>query len=296
MPELPEVEIAARLLRRWCEGRRVVRATALPGSPLRDVTPRVLAKALPGHTVESIDRVGKQLFIHLDRGKVILLHLGMTGKIVRLDPVHQQSARLVLELDDGAAVGLVDPRRFGRVRWLDAHAVSLHPEIAKLGPDALEVTATRGALAARLAGVKSPIKIALLDQRRLAGVGNIYASEALFRARIHPRTPASALDAAAFSRLSRALEHVLRRTLDEDPGDDGLTYLHEGAEVNPFVVYGRSGEPCPRCHTAIERMVQGGRSTFHCPACQVAAIAPSRKGGAATPRARAKRRARRKSE
>lgn len=268
MPELPEVEIAAEKLRHWCVGHRITQVRAQPGTPLRDVTPKRLATGLWGHRVTSVDRRGKQLFVRLDGDLVLLLHLGMTGRLADLESEpSDRPPRLELVLDQKRRIGFIDPRRFGRVRLLSAAAAERHPEVKKLGPDALEIARVRDGLARCLAGTRLPIKLALMDQHRLAGVGNIYASEALFEAGIHPDTPASALAPAALAKLGRALDRVMRRTLVRARRMGRIKYLHEGAE-NTFRVYGRAGEPCPRCHTEIERMAHGGRGTFYCPRCQ----------------------------
>jgi formamidopyrimidine-DNA glycosylase len=265
VPELPEVEICARKLRAWLAGRRIVRAAAVAGTPLRNISPLALVRGLRGRRIEGVDRRGKQLFIHLDGDLELLVHLGMTGAWERLDTPPSTKPKLTLELDDGARVAYFDPRRFGRVRLLPRAKAQHHPEIAKLGPDALEVSRARGGLAKVLAKSRAPIKLALMDQQRLAGVGNIYASEALFDAKVDPRRKANTLSSKEMTALARGLRRSFERTIAE-AGDD-FRYLSQGGE-NTFRVYGRAGEPCPRCKTPLRRLTQGGRGTFFCPRCQ----------------------------
>jgi formamidopyrimidine-DNA glycosylase len=268
VPELPEVEFCARRLREWATGRRVVDAQAQPGKPLRDLTPEAFAAGLRGRRVERIDRRGKQLFVHLDADTTLLAHLGMTGKFVRVDRDAEPRAgeRARLALDDGHTLSFVDPRRFGRLRLLPTADVPRHPEIACLGEDALDVCARPGALAGVLRG-RRPIKVALMDQSVLAGVGNIYASEALFAAGIPPDAPAGSLAAAQVDALAHHLRACMVDSLEREK-DSEIAYLHEGDAENPFRIYGRKGEPCPVCGEPIRRAEHAGRGTYYCPRCQ----------------------------
>lgn len=266
MPELPEVEFCARHVRAGAVGRRITAVEATIGPPLEG-PPAAFAAATTGRSVQAVRRVGKQLIVDLDIGHV-LLHLGMTGKILR-HPIAQPprpATRLMFTLDDGHRLDFVDSRRFGRVAAVDAAALAEH--LDRLGPDALEITADPPAMAARFQGVRQAIKVALLDQSRIAGVGNIYAAEALFLARLHPWTLAGALPVAAWAPLSAGLAETMNASLQRELGEE-IIYLQEGAE-SPFLVYGREGAPCTRCGTAIVRTVQQARSTFWCPTCQPA--------------------------
>lgn len=270
MPELPEVEICGRSLRRWCLGQTILAAGARPGPPLRDLSVRRFREGLVGRRVESVDRIGKQLFLDLEGGLTLLVHLGMTGKFVRAsaDRGAAKSARAWIEPAKGVRILFLDPRRFGRLRLLPREQAMAHPEIEKLGPDALELLGSRGGLARALAGSRSPVKAALLDQSRLAGIGNIYACEGLFGAGIDPFAPSSELSSRDLDRLQRALLRSLKRTLSEEDGDE-VRYLSQGRTDNPFLVYGRAGETCPRCGVqSIERRVLGGRGTYFCRRCQ----------------------------
>jgi formamidopyrimidine-DNA glycosylase len=278
MPELPEVEVAARNLRRWTAGRTVRRAEADPTRVVRPAGPRALA-ALVGTRARVVERVGKHLLLTLARGERAVglwSHLGMTGKWQRraraAPPPRFSRARLTL--DDGSVLHYCDMRLFGRLRVVPDARFGDVPELAALGPDPLRDGVDAARLHKRLARVRLPIKVALLDQTVLAGVGNIQASEALFRARLDPRRPASSLSRPELGRLARAILASIRYTLarfaDEgaDAGDGAIVYVEEDRDANPFKVYGRAGAPCPRRNGTIRRIVQGGRSTFFCDGCQ----------------------------
>jgi formamidopyrimidine-DNA glycosylase len=277
MPELPEVEVAARNLRRWSAGRKVRGAEADATAITRPAGPRALAP-LVGARFAEVDRVGKHLLVTLARGRQrvgLWSHLGMTGKWQRrargLPAPRFSHARL--RLDDGTSLHYCDMRQFGRLRVVPGARFAEVPELAALGPDPLRDGVDAARLHTRLARARLPIKVALLDQTVLAGVGNIQATEACFRARLDPRRPASSLTRAEVGRLARAILASIRYTLarfaDEgaDAGDGAIVYVEENREANPFKVYGRAGEPCPRKNGTIQRIVQAGRSTFFCPAC-----------------------------
>jgi formamidopyrimidine-DNA glycosylase len=291
MPELPEVEVAARNLGRWTKGRRIraVHAGAHADRVFRPAAPTAL-RALAGARVRDLRRVGKNLLITLDAARGGALgawsHLGLTGKWVRRDAgdAAPKNSRLDLELDDGAHLHYVDPRMFGRFRLVPGARFDELPEIRALGPDPLTDGIDAAALHARLARTRLPIKVAIMDQALLPGVGNIQASESLFRARIDPRRPARSLSRAEVGRLARAIRASIDFTLSTfaDTGADGggadIVYVEERRTSNPFLVYGRAGEPCPRAnkrvkkrgrgHATITRIVQAQRSTFFCGDCQ----------------------------
>ncbi len=275
MPELPEVEIAARNLRRWAQGRRVARAEAEPRARriFRPATARAFARAIEGARVTGVRRRGKQLLLTLEAGGAplgLISHLGMTGKWVRREgdaepPAH---SRARLHLDDGSVLHYRDPRLFGRLRLVPGARFDEVPELARLGPDPLEDGIDAARLATLLAGSRRAVKVAMLDQRLLPGVGNIHASEALFLARIDPRRRAGSLSRAEVGRLGRSVLASMRRTIRAEDGPE-VTYVEEPGARNPFTVYAREGEPCPRCRRgAIRRIVQGQRSTFYCARCQ----------------------------
>ncbi len=269
MPELPEVEFAARRLRSWIVGVPVTAAGAEPGNPLRELTPAAFTAGLTGRTVQAVRRQGKQLFLDLDDDQVLLAHLGMTGKFVReiqAGPV-RRGRRAWLALADGARIDFVDPRRFGRVRLLSRAAAAAHPEVRRMGPDALEVCADPATLHARLSTTRRAVKVALMDQSLLAGVGNIYAAEGLFFAGVGPARPASSLSLAEATRIGAGVLRSMTESLGREV-DAEIQYLHEAAATNPFQVYGRAGEPCTTCGATIQRVMQAQRSTFWCPRCQ----------------------------
>jgi formamidopyrimidine-DNA glycosylase len=272
MPELPEVEIERRWLERWCAGHTIVDVLARPGTPLRGIAPKALVAGLVGQRVRAIRRHGKQLFFELERGgeqQTLLAHLGMTGHWLKEAEWGPSEVRLTLGLDDGVRVSFVDPRRFGRIRLLSPARARTHKEVASLGPDAYVAAHTPGAFFEALGRSRASIKIALLDQHRVAGVGNIYASEALWRARIHPATPAIKLGKARLARLAAGVADAMDETLRVEEG--GVRYVNADPDaVDRFRVYDHAGELCPRCRRAkIRRIVQGARSTYYCPRCQV---------------------------
>jgi len=275
VPELPEVEVAARNLRRWGLGRRVESVSVDPRARriLRPATPRAFSAGLRSATIRAVGRAGKQLLVTLegaDGPLGLLSHLGMTGKWVRrggAEPVPSHS-RVSLGLDDGATLHYRDPRLFGRLRLVPGARFGEVAELRALGPDPLEQGVDPVRLAEALARSRRPVKVLLLDQRLLPGVGNIYAGEALFRARIDPRRPASSLSRGEVRRLARAILDAFRHAIALEEGPE-ITYVEEPGAPNPFLVYGREGERCPRCRKArIARTVQAQRSTYHCPACQ----------------------------
>ncbi|MFN3197003.1 MAG: bifunctional DNA-formamidopyrimidine glycosylase/DNA-(apurinic or apyrimidinic site) lyase [Bradymonadia bacterium] len=266
MPELPEVEICARNLRRWLVGRRIKAVDALDGIPLRGIAAAEVRAALSGRTVDDVCRRGKQMWLPLDDGRVVLTHLGMTGKYVqsKAGEPRRKGWRVALTLDDGTEVLFADPRRIGRFSVVDARG--LETAVDALGPDALESGHQSGVLYSALQKTRRAVKVALLDQHLIAGIGNIYACEGLWYAGIHPSKRASALSIEDCDQLSNHVAECMSATLERDMSPE-VTYIHEGAE-NPFAVYGREGEQCRRCTSTLLRMTQGGRSTFWCPQCQ----------------------------
>ncbi len=295
MPELPEVEIAARNLRRWTPGRRVeaIEPDERARYVFRPSTPAAFARALEGARFGAIRRIGTNLRVTLDQGGMplgLLAHLGMTGKWVLRDGdgAPPRVSRCRFRLDDGSVLHFVDVRLFGRLRAVPGARFDTVPELADLGPDPLEEGIDRARLAEGLARSRLPVKVRIMDQALLPGVGNIIASEALFRARIDPRREARSLSVDEVARLADGVLAVVRDAIAREEGPE-ITYVEEPGAENPFLVYGREGERCPRCGAGtIRRIVQAGRSTFFCPRCQVApkarprAVTPgSRRRGAA---------------
>jgi formamidopyrimidine-DNA glycosylase len=250
MPELPEVEAAVRVLRAAAEGRTIVRTRMMHRSLRARVAPSRL-RSLVGARVDRIERRGKHQLLHLKDGRALHAHFRMAGDWVvdRAAAAPPRFARAVVELDDGVRIWLVDPRALSTLDIRDA-AASLE---LGLGPEATDPALRPRDLARALARRRAAIKPALLDQRLIAGIGNIYATEALWRARLDPRAPAPSLTHAELARLLGAIRAVMRRAL---------------AGTIRFAVYGREGRPCRRCRTPVARIVQAGRSTYYCPYCQ----------------------------
>ena len=282
MPELPEVETARRHLGAWLSGHRIVRAQAAKTRVLRGQAPRRF-KSLAGRELEQIERFGKWMLLSFDEGEGLVSHLGMTGKWVRRRETESPTphTRATLVLDDGHALDYRDPRLFGLLVRGKIEALRRLPTLSLLGPDPLPAVDV-DRLHAVLRRTTRTLKEALMDQRTLAGLGNIYVAESLHRARLDPRRKGTTLSRDEAERLAAVIPQVLHDALQEEAGDEPITYVEEGGE-NTFLVYDRSGHPCFTCKTPIERIVQGGRSTFYCPECQA--------GGRRASRAQGRRRA-----
>jgi formamidopyrimidine-DNA glycosylase len=274
MPELPEVETVMRGMRARLEGRVIVHAV-MHRPDLRWAMPPHLAERLTGARVEGFRRRAKYILMRLDGGDSVLLHLGMSGRML-IGPANPNSItlheHLVMQTDDGWRIGFVDPRRFGSVDLVPTGAEDAHRLLAGLGPEPLDKAFTAKVLRAALAGKRTPIKAALLDQRLVAGLGNIYVCEALFRARIAPDRQAATLPRAAVARLVTEIKATLNEAIAAG-GSSLRDYVQPDGELGYFQhawkVYGREGEPCERCPgppacDGVSRMVQSGRSTFFC--------------------------------
>jgi formamidopyrimidine-DNA glycosylase len=285
VPELPEVETVVRELRPRLAGRRFVSVAYSPcyaaarwvrGRARRPWQPTWGARLL-GRRVEAVRRRGKWVVLELDGPGRLVFHLGMTGQltVAPADAPPPPHTHLRFALDDGGnELRFRDPRRFGSATLFSGDA-ALEAFFARnrLGPEPFAVAAEYWR--SRLAATARPLKAVLLDQRFVAGVGNIYADEALFAARLHPARPGRDLGAAEADRLRRAVASVLRRavarrgsTVRDYVGGDGRA----GAFQNEFRVYGRAGRPCPRCRAAVERVRLAGRSTHFCPRCQQSVV------------------------
>jgi len=269
MPELPEVEQGARLLRDAAVGRRITAVDVLHPAYAR-VLPPLDQEALIGRTLTDVVRKGKHQLAVLDDGSTLEIHFRMTGEwlIERSVDAKPRFARLVVHLNDGTQVVLSDPRALGTARLHRPGALAL----PRLGPEPLSADFTVPRLQAALAGRRAPIKPVLLDQRVVAGLGNIYAAEALWLARIDPRAQAASLSAQRAAALVRAIRAVLRRA-------PALAYTDQPARASAWRVYDREGEPCRRCGSHVRRIVQGGRSTYYCPRCQTGRPEARRRAG-----------------
>jgi formamidopyrimidine-DNA glycosylase len=267
MPELPEVETTVRGLARVLHGRRITRVEARRAD-LRRSFPEDLGQRLTGATVTGLGRRAKYGLIHTDRGDTMIFHLGMSGSWRINQSKLEKHDHLVLEMDEGTRLSLNDPRRFGSVDLVPTASLDEWPALNALGPEPLDITPEE--LKRRLAGRDAAIKLLLLDQRIIAGLGNIYVCEALHRAGIHPTRAGGSVSLGRLKRLVPAIHDVLAEaiaaggsTLRDFASPDGeLGYFSKS-----FAVYDREGQPCA-CGGTARRMVQGGRSTFYCPKCQ----------------------------
>jgi formamidopyrimidine-DNA glycosylase len=269
MPELPEVETTVRGLARYLEGAKITRVS-VNRPDLRRPFPVDLAQALVGARVTGLGRRAKYGLIHTDRARTMIFHLGMSGRW-RIEPeVVDKHDHLVIETDGGHVLALNDARRFGSVDLVDTAALDEWPAFAALGPEPLGGTLTAGHLREAFAGRSAAVKMLLLDQRIVAGLGNIYVCEALHRARISPERAGGQVTRAGIDRLVPAIREVLEESIAAG-GSTIRDYAQPNGELGYFAaswrVYGRAGEAC-RCGGVVERVVQGGRSSFWCAKCQ----------------------------
>jgi len=274
VPELPEVETVRRLLEPSFVGRLLERVEILDARLTRPHDPLEVAAELTGERVSALDRRGKYLVVRFESGRALLIHLRMTGSLLHVPAGAGAEAdphrRAIVTLDDGSAVAYRDVRRFGT--WLLTEPDEVEPYLnARLGGEPLAPAFTTKRLGEALANRRAPVKAVILDQRRLAGVGNIYADEALWRARVHPLRPAGDLGEDELRALHRGIRAALKAgiarqgaTLRDYRTPDGSS----GRMQHEFKVYGREGEPCERCGRPIEKIRAGGRGTWYCPSCQ----------------------------
>jgi len=292
MPELPEVETIRRGLEAHLVGRTILGVEVRETRLRRPLNAGRLRRFVSGRRIGAVRRRAKYLILEMEGGGYLLVHLGMTGQFFMARPGRPRipHEHLVFALDDGRTLRFADTRRFGLLEPVEAGAPEAHPLLRGLGPEPLGGALEARAFRAATRALRKPIKNFLLDSRALAGVGNIYACEALFRARVHPALPLSGLDEARWSRLLSALARVLREAVAR-----GGTTLHDFVNAEGDAgffqfrlrVYDRAGKPCPACRAPIRRIVQAGRSTYFCPACQ-----PRRRraaGAAGRPAARPRR-------
>ncbi len=274
MPELPEVESVRRRLAPVLEGRSLERVEISDARLTRPFDPELVARELEGEQVVAVDRRGKYLIVRFGSGRALLVHLRMTGSLrhasaasLPADPYR----RAVVRLDDGSDVAYRDVRRFGT--WLLLEPGELEPYIGeRIGPEPLETSFTARKLGALLAKRKAPVKAVILDQRTLAGIGNIYADEALWRARIHPLREARTLAAGEVAALRRGIRKALELGIARQGStlrDYALPDGGSGGMQHEFKVYGRTGDPCDRCGAPIEKIRVAGRGTWYCPSCQL---------------------------
>jgi len=262
MPELPEVEAVVRHLHRDASGKvilgvKIYRCAAPP-----------VARLAAGKRIEAVERRAKHILIRLSEGVTLHAHLRMSGnlRVVPGGRPRTEYARLIMRLSGGSALVLEDPRALARMEARPT--AEIDAEMARLGPEPLSAAFNLERFLADARASRQPAKLFLMDQRRVAGLGNIYAAEALFRARVHPELPMNSLRRPKLAALHRAIVEVLglavQSAIEAYTGPDLLTE----AEEFPVAVYGREGEPCTACRRKIRRIPQGGRSTYFCPGCQ----------------------------
>ena len=274
MPELPEVETIRRKLEPHLVGRRFDRVEINDPRLVRPLEPLAVAAELAGERVSALERRGKYLIVRFESGRALLIHLRMTGSLRHAprgklaDDPHR---RAIVKLDDGADVAYRDVRRFGTWELLESGELDSYLD-QRLGVEPLQRTFTARRLAVQLEGRCAPIKAALLDQRTVAGLGNIYVDEALWRAQIHPLRQAGTLSEDELARLTRSIKDALKTgvkrqgaSLRDYSTPDGSS----GGMQDRFRVYGREGYPCARCGTPIDKIRTAGRGTWYCPGCQV---------------------------
>jgi formamidopyrimidine-DNA glycosylase len=272
MPELPEVETVVRGLASRMTGRRIARLD-LHRADLRWPIPRGLRRKVEGRAIAEVARRAKYILIHLEDEGVLLMHLGMSGRLVLVDAGDRAPRELhdhiVFTLDDGTRIRFNDQRRFGVLDYVRKDALPSHPLLRELGPEPLDPGFTGEILAAALMGKRTPLKAALLDQQVVAGLGNIYVSEVLYHAGLSPRRLARTVTLERARRLVLAIREVLERAIAAG-GSSIRDYVQTSGELGYFqhqwAVYGREGEPCPGCDCGrgVRRIVQSNRSTFYC--------------------------------
>ena len=270
MPELPEVESVRRAIAPALEGRTLVEVEIDDPRLTRPFDPLEVAAELRGERVTRIDRRGKYLIVRFDSGRALLIHLRMTGTLLR-EPAGATHVRACITLDDGTRIAYRDVRRFGT--WLLLEPGELDPYLAtRLGEEPLLPGFTAKRLGESLAGRRAPLKAALLDQRTLAGLGNIYVDEALWYARLLPLREAGTLAPDELRRLHRAIRKALELGVARQGSTLSTYRLPDGSSgtmQREFRAYGRTGEPCDRCGTELSKTRVGGRSTWYCPRCQL---------------------------
>jgi formamidopyrimidine-DNA glycosylase len=270
VPELPEVETVRRGLAPVLEGRSFASVEIADVRLTRPFDPMEVAAELEGEHVARVDRRGKYLIVRFESGRALLVHLRMTGAFLVGSHADDPHRRAVVRLDDGTAIAYRDVRRFGTWLLLEPDEVEAYLD-SKVGREPLDDGYRAKHLAERLHGRRAPVKAAILDQRTVAGVGNIYADEALWRARVHPLTPAAALEPEEVAAVYRGIRAALRAGIKRQGStlrDYRLPDGGAGGAQHEFKVYGRGGEPCDRCGTPIDKIRVAGRGTWYCPACQ----------------------------
>jgi formamidopyrimidine-DNA glycosylase len=271
MPELPEVETIRRQLAPHLAGRTIAQAEILDPRWTRPDSRAATEAELRGAVVERLERAGKYLVWELSGERYLLMHLRMTGTLLFDPPAPPPHTRVLLELDDGHRLVYVDPRRFGTGHLLHGAGAREEYLTARIGIEPLTPEFTTEHLREQARGRAAPVKAFVLDQRRIAGVGNIYADEALFRAGIHPLRPAGRLTGGDWARVRDGIEEALSAGIEAKGASiDDFRHIDgaRGSFQDRFLVHRRAGLPCPRCGTTIRKIVVGGRGTYVCERCQ----------------------------
>jgi formamidopyrimidine-DNA glycosylase len=273
MPELPEVETVRRSLLAKLPGRRVTEIQVRDARLRVPVAEEKLNELIAGRRVTDLSRRAKYLIIHFDSGSHLIIHLGMSGQLLLMPAGRpfDKHEHVIFSLDDGLELRFRDPRRFGMVVALADSELSEFAPLRHLGPEPLAADCKADYLFERSRGLKQPVKNFVMDQRVIVGVGNIYASESLFLAGIHPLKPAGSIRRARWQRLTESIKRVLREAIRQ--GGTTLSDFRDSEGNAGYFqvalrVYGRKGEPCRTCRATIRAQVVGGRSTFYCPKCQ----------------------------
>lgn len=280
MPELPEVETVCRELERTALGREIGKA-AVHSLKIRIAVPENLPRNLKGRKIIGVTRRAKYILMHLDNAHILVIHLGMSGRLrIEEKPPKKpiKHDHLTLSLSGGLQISFNDPRRFGLIAYLHEKEIAAHPLFSHLGPEPLKAPFSGKFLASALSKRKTPVKIAIMDQELVVGVGNIYASEALFEAGIMPDRPAHEIGPDKASRLVKAIRLVLKKAIKAG-GSTLKDYRRTNGELgyfqHQFSVYDRKGKACGKCDCdvartgGVQKMTQAGRSTFYCPRKQV---------------------------
>lgn len=284
MPELPEVETIKNDLRALVLGRTIKKVEVLDPPVVKNGVPKGFEQGLVGQQIVDVGRRAKYLLIKLSSGRYLVVQLMLTGQLLVVEPREplKPSTRLILYLDDGRQMRLVDSRRFARVRLVEPAELNTKLHLDQLGPEPLNERFTAEDLAERLRGRGATIKSLLLDQRVVAGLGNIYADEVLFKARIHPAEPAKNLSNDQIRRLYEAIRETLREAISHR-GTTTRSYRdalgRKGQHQQYLLVHTRFGKPCQGCPGRVEKTTIAGRQTFFCPSCQVLSGAGGRVSG-----------------
>jgi formamidopyrimidine-DNA glycosylase len=275
MPELPEVELVARSLERLVAGRRVVSAKLIRPGLAPETTPARFARQLRGRTIVRVTRRGKHVIFEMDAGLALITHLRMTGRFVLLPPPAPlpKHTHALFRLDDARRLAFTDQRHFGMMKLLRAGELAEARELLSLAPEPFSEEFSPAYLRAAFSRTRRTLKETLLDQTKVTGLGNIYAAEVMFLARVNPFVPAARLSPRRLPRLHRAILEVLGEaishgsTMNVNPEDFESSY-YGGPYEGRWRVYAREGEPCTACRARVRRIAHAGRSTFYCPRCQ----------------------------